>query len=61
MTSKHSSIQALATVDYAELALVEGGYIWGPGCPGYPGPDGGGEPIFQPFGLPDFGRPIVLC
>ena len=55
--TKHRSNQALDTVDQEELALVEGGYIWGPGCPGYPGD----EPIFQPFGPPDFGRPIVLC
>ena len=58
MTKHNQSIHALEIVDHAELALIEGGVVWGPGCPGYPGGD---DPIFQPFGLPDFGRPIVLC
>ena len=54
----HTSTAALETVDHAELTLVEGGVFWGPSCPGYPGGD---DSIFQPFGLPDLGRPIVLC
>jgi hypothetical protein len=58
MTKHMISIAALETVDHAELTLVEGGVVLGPGCPGYPGGD---EPIFQPFGLPDFGRPIIVC
>ncbi|HEX7702552.1 MAG TPA: hypothetical protein VF403_17555 [Kofleriaceae bacterium] len=51
---------ALEILDHAELTSIEGGYIWGPGCPGYPGTD---DP-FAPFGPPanpfPIG-PIVLC
>ena len=58
MISTHNQFEALEAVHPAELTLVEGGLFWGPSCPGYPGGD---DPIFQPFGLPDLGRPIVLC
>ena len=56
MTS-HDMNQAFTTVDHTELTLVEGGVVMGPGCPGYPIDD----PNPQPFGLADFGRPVVVC
>jgi len=48
---------ALEILDHAELTSIEGGYIWGPGCPGYEDP-------FAPFSPPNNSfpiGPIVLC
>ncbi len=47
--------EALEILDHAEIATVEGGYIWGPSCPGYP--SGDGDQLFIPFGP----GPIILC
>ena len=52
---------ALEILDHAELTSIEGGYIWGPTCPGYP--PAGDDPFaaFAPHNpLPPMG-PIILC
>ena len=54
MQTKNDSIveEALEILDHAEIATIEGGYIWDSSCPSYPKDD---DPFFVPFG------PIVLC
>lgn len=57
MNEKKSDLisEALEILDHAEIATIEGGYIWDPSCPSYPKDD---DQLFAPFG--PIG-PIVLC
>ena len=48
--------EALEILDHAELVVIEGGYIWGPTCPGYDEDD-----PFAPFGPNRPIGPIILC